>query len=500
MSRDNEPRTMNAALSRRRFLSLGALASGAVFAAGAEVTYSGHNPLYSSDFVPKGASFKLALVADHHYWPHHAKNWGEKQFRHTEERMRDLVRTLNRENPDISVHCGDVISAGNSFVPPLDEYIRQLDFEKTFLDSLRHPAVPLIGNHEVPDALYEDESELDQWKRRFGPPNRYTDIGGWRLVFLNSMVPNPGETLGKGSRYGIDDAQVRWLDGVLRDAASNSMPALLFSHVPPASFTYRNGFEQAANRTGCVRGMFCGHTHRNSRTMLGDIPVLIRASNTAAPLGYTLVYPYPDGRILVAQKSQHFPFINYLSDSISPGLQGEEEDRFYTLGGSTELPLDSLRVIGENASASIRDGHLTLRSGKQRAYLLIDTAGLNSARLRFSAVKEGAARMGVIALASEDCSRRFEGVVTSEYGPDGNMYLARCDGAEKTTLDRSWFNIADGIAYEFTLESGKGKLSLSMTNMPELSATIDRKASGKFGLFVEGGKMIVTNLTLERLG
>ena len=107
--------------------------------------------------------------------------------------------------------------------------------------------------------------------------------------------------------------------------------------------------------------------------------------------------------------------------------------------------------------------------------------------------------MGVIAGANADCTRRIEGVVTSEYGPDGNMYLASCEGAVNKTLDRSWFNIADGIAYEFILEARKGKITLSMTNMPGLTAVVAGNASGRFGLFVEGGDMLVTDLTLEKL-
>lgn len=47
---------------------------------------------------------------------------------------------------------GDVIDAGSAFHPPLDEYIKQLDFEKSFLDGLNHHAIPMVGNHEVPVA------------------------------------------------------------------------------------------------------------------------------------------------------------------------------------------------------------------------------------------------------------------------------------------------------------------------------------------------------------
>lgn len=495
--RNNDCPAGTSALSRRRFLALGALTSaGMAFApdfADSIETKNG-NLLYSSDFVPGGALFKFAVVADHHFWPNHQKNWDEKEMRHTEERMRDLVELLNLESPELSIHCGDLINAGTAFEPPHDEYIRQLDYEKTFLDSLRHPAIPLIGNHEVPDVRYESESELDEWKKRFGPLYRSVDVHGWRMVCLNMAIPSAEW----GLACGIEGEQLRWLGEILEEAASKSMRALLFCHYPPAEFTRKSNFEQVVNATGCVRGMFCGHMHANSRAMLGNVPVLLRASNAASPLAYSMIHVYPDNRILVVQKSLRLPFDNFLSNAILPGLQGKEEERYCTLDGSTELPLNGLKVVGENASAVIRDGHLTFRSEKGRGYLLIDTPALQSGRIRFTMTKEKAVRMGVFAGTGPDFSRRVEAVITSEFGPDGDICLASCSGAGRKTLDRTWFNIADGIAYETVFEIRKGKAALSIKNAAGLKATVGNDLSGQFGLFVEGGAMIVTDLSLER--
>ena len=108
--------------------------------------------------------------------------------------------------------------------------------------------------------------------------------------------------------------------------------------------------------------------------------------------------------------------------------------------------------------------------------------------------------MGVVACASDDGSDRIEGVLTSVYGPDGNMHLVSHRGGERKTLARSWFNISDGIAYKFILEVKNGTITLSNKNMPELTAEIQGAPSGKFGFFVEKGKMLVTNLRLETLG
>ena len=157
MKNNNKNNNSNGSpVSRRDFLKFGTLLSGAMLVSCSpdDTTQfsrgklqSGKNEtqsLFATDFVPEGALFKLAFVADHHYWPNHFKNWGSKQFRSTEERMRDLIVTLNQEHPDVSIHGGDVIDAGDSFVPPFNEYIRQLDYEKEFLDGLNHPAIPIV--------------------------------------------------------------------------------------------------------------------------------------------------------------------------------------------------------------------------------------------------------------------------------------------------------------------------------------------------------------------
>ncbi len=456
--------------------------------------------IFESDFVPEGASLKLAFVADHHYWPDHYKNWGSKQFRHTKERMLDLVKTLNREKPDISIHGGDVIDAGSAFQPPHDEYIKQLDFEKKFIDSLNHPAIPVIGNHEVPDPIYESESELDEWRSRFGDPYGYRDINSWRLIWLNSLLPNPNQILSdRNTEYGIDDTQMSWLKKLLDEAESASIPVLLFAHVPPEFYLNKEAFGELISSYSCAKAMLVGHEHKNYSYTIGSMTVLSRVANVCSPMGYNMVYPYPDGRVIVVQKSQHFPYIDYISDSFSSGAQGSEADRYLTLGGTSTLSPDRFKVIGENAVATIQDGHFRLESGEGKAFVLIDIDNINNARICFSAAKDKASHMGVIACASDDSSNRVEGVLTSKYGPDGNMYLASYTNGEKNTLARSWFNIIDGVAYGFNLEIRNGKVVLANKNMPSIEGDLPDGKAGKFGFFIENGAMYLTDLKIESL-
>ncbi|MBT4483570.1 MAG: hypothetical protein HOC71_07815, partial [Candidatus Latescibacteria bacterium] len=269
--------------------------------------------------------------------------------------------------------------------------------------------------------------------------------------------------------------------------------------IPPADFVNKAEFKEVITAPGCVRGMMCGHYHQNHLYNFGGIPVMVRVGNSVTPMGYTLIYPYADGRILIVQKSQHFPHLDDVSNSIRSGAQGSEYDRFFTIGGSSALPLDGLTVHGRKARAFIDDGHLTLDSTEAKGTVLIDSPSLSNARLSFSAVKEGGTHMGALAFAHEDGSGGIEGVLTNVYSTDGNVFLADYTGNRKETLARTWFNINDGIAYKFILEARNDTITLSVKNMPKISARLKIKPSGKFGFFVNKGKMLITDLKLEKL-
>ncbi len=105
--------------------------------------------------------------------------------------MPDLVEALNEERPDLSIHAGDVISAGGSFFPPPEEYGRQLAFAKQFYGGLSHPHMPLPGNHEISGPPYVSDTQLESWSRHFGAPYRGHDLKGWRFVGVNCLLPNP---------------------------------------------------------------------------------------------------------------------------------------------------------------------------------------------------------------------------------------------------------------------------------------------------------------------
>jgi hypothetical protein len=204
--------------------------------------------------------------------------------------------------------------------------------------------------------------------------------------------------------------------------------------------------------------------------------------------------------MVVVQKSQHFPHDDFISSGFLSGNPlGSASDRFLTIGGTSQLPLEGMKVIGAEAKAAIVDGHLRLSSRDDRALVLVEPAGLQNARLTVTAVKAAGERMGCIALADPSGSGGVEALVTSRYSPDGKVYLARNSGAKREILARSWFNIADNIAYRLTLEVRNGRITARWKNMLDLEASVESNKSGYFGFFVDRGAMLVTDLELERL-
>lgn len=491
-------------IGRRSFLKISSTALTAISFGGGRAFPKSAEPgdvVYASGFVPPGADCKVAFVCDHHYWPGHLENWGDGSqiTTSTDRRMPDLVEVLNEEHPDLSIHAGDVISAGDSFFPPPEEYVRQLAFAKRLYSGLSHPCMPLPGNHEILEPQYVSDAQLEAWSRNFGAPYRYYDLQGWRFVGVNCLLPNPDSRLGKGEVFGLDPAQFNWLNVSLKDAAARGLKVVICTHVPPTGWVNAADFEAVIASSSCVKAVLCGHTHRNSISFLGGVPILVRVANVTSPFGYTMLHLYPDGRILVIQKSQHFPFDDFISARFQPGGQGSEKDRYVTLGGTSQLPLGRLKVTGSDARAMIDDGHLRLTSRTERALVLIDSSPLQNARLTLTAVKAAGERMGGIALAAPDGTGGIEASLTSRYSSDGKVYLARNSSGGRGVLARSWFNIGDNVAYRLVLEVRDGRVRASWKNMLDLEAPVDPGTAGHFGFFVDRGSMFVTELKLERL-
>lgn len=159
-------------------------------------------------------------------------------------------------SPDLLVLSGDLVNEGTEA-----EYRRL----RVFLAGLRMPYCLMPGNHDRRKPMRRVFAEHD-YLGRGGRIHYYRDVRGLRLIALDSVIE--GEDSGD-----LDDAQLQWLDSLLR--AAPTQPALVFMHHPPVS----TGFSQmdrislapaGAARLGSiiaahpqVRAVLCGHVHRD---------------------------------------------------------------------------------------------------------------------------------------------------------------------------------------------------------------------------------------------
>ncbi len=243
--------------------------------------------------------------------------------------------------------------------------------------------------------------------------------------------PKSRESLGK-DRCTASTGQVRWLEGVLAEAKSKSMSALLFFHVPPAGFNHKGGLERAVTQAGCVRGIFCGHNHSNSRAEFGGVPVFVRIGNASSPMGYSMIHVYPDGRITWC-KSQIHPYHNFNTQTLRPGLQRPKRPVFY--GRRSERPAPRRPPRGRNEASRSNETATRVQSGRvgdSSSSMLRTWRGRGCGHR----VKDGRGAMAwspARTVPEPAVSRGFSRASTSRR----NRRLRSYDGPEARTLDRS---------------------------------------------------------------
>lgn len=163
--------------------------------------------------------------------------------------------------PDMVIHTGDVSHCDRAI-----EY----RFAHSLLERLHVPYHVIPGNKDRRERL----------SKTFGHAGDYfqyvIDTDHWQLVMLDTL----SETSNKGAYC---QSRIDWLKGVLDDA---SKPVAIFMHHPtfempelpyPFQFETRemaDGFEQLVKQYDQVKGIFCGHAHRNTKGLVAQIPAM----------------------------------------------------------------------------------------------------------------------------------------------------------------------------------------------------------------------------------
>lgn len=187
-------------------------------------------------------------------------------------RRRDLKQCVDDINgldplPDVVIHTGDLTQTGHP-----DEY----EEAKKILRDLRPPLYVTAGNRDDRGAL-RTAFPAENYLLPDTPYRQYrVDEFPVRLMILDTLSENSN----KGDYCAV---RADSLGAALAD--DTTKPTAVFMHHPPFEVVeskYPFQFEsrdavarmsRVLNRHGRVIRAFCGHTHRATAGMIGDVPV-----------------------------------------------------------------------------------------------------------------------------------------------------------------------------------------------------------------------------------
>jgi 3',5'-cyclic AMP phosphodiesterase CpdA len=172
----------------------------------------------------------------------------------------DAITEINEAGVDATVVKGDIADRGRP---------EQFAWAREAFARLEAPHHAFLGNHD--HYGLEEGIEVDGYALLGQPPApRTVDLGGWRLLLLETALP--------GAHHGVfGEDRMAWLGERLAETRESATPTLLFMHhhpVPPERrHQYPNtiGIEpdhsvrlfELVGRHPQVRGVLIGHTHRN---------------------------------------------------------------------------------------------------------------------------------------------------------------------------------------------------------------------------------------------
>ena len=207
----------------------------------------------------------------------------------------DAIAEINAAGVDATFIKGDIADVGR---PEQFEAARQA-FAK-----LARPHHAFLGNHDYYGRL--DGLDVDGYALLGQPPApRVVELGGWRLLLLETALP--------GEHHGVFDGErVEWLARALDQTRETRTPTLLLMHhqpVPPEhADSYPNTIGIRPDHSvplfrllGAhpqLKGVLIGHTHRNRvrrYPAAGRVPFIEVNCTKDYPGGFAVYRLFEDG-------------------------------------------------------------------------------------------------------------------------------------------------------------------------------------------------------------
>jgi hypothetical protein len=207
----------------------------------------------------------------------------------------DAIAEINRAGVDCAVIKGDIADRGRP---------EQFALARAAFAGFEVPCHAFLGNHDHYARL---EGEPVDGYALLGQPRapRALDLGGWRLLLLDTVEP--------GHHHGVlDGDRLAWIARELGETREAQTPTLLVMHhqpVPPEhAGSYPNSigirpehsleFYALLGRHPQVRGVLIGHTHRNKvhfHADAGRVPFIEVNCTKDYPGGWAHYRLYADG-------------------------------------------------------------------------------------------------------------------------------------------------------------------------------------------------------------
>ncbi|MFC6355254.1 phosphodiesterase [Luethyella okanaganae] len=218
--------------------------------------------------------------------------------------MRQLERSGIR--PDAFVFTGDIADRGEP-----DAYLRVRDIVEPVAERLGAELVWVMGNHDA-RAAFRSELLRETGRQDVGAPvDRIVEVGGLRIVALDTSVP--------GYHHGaIERSQLEWLAAVLATPAP--LGTVLALHHPPiptplAAMTVlelEHQHELAAVVAGSdVRAILGGHLHYATTSLFAGVPVSVAAATC-----YTMDLSAPSRELVGVDGGQSINLVHVYEDRI----------------------------------------------------------------------------------------------------------------------------------------------------------------------------------------
>jgi len=261
----------------------------------------------------------------------------------------DAIAEINAAGVDAVVIKGDIADRG------LPE---QFGWARETFARIAAPHHAFLGNHDYYGrhngaGVVDGYALLGQ-----APAPRAVDLGGWRLVLLETALP--------GDHHGVlDGDRLAWLAGALDETREAAIPTLLLMHHQPVPPEHRDAYpnsigvvpEQSVAFFGLigahpqVKGVLIGHTHRNRVRRYrasGPVPFVEVNCTKDYPGGWAHYALYDDGtfrqevrrtsseRALAHSTRCRACFNGFYRDF----SLGRLEERSFVAGGATPGPRD----------------------------------------------------------------------------------------------------------------------------------------------------------------